>query len=170
MTGAVTLVPHDPLWAKNYQSEAARIAAALGDTMVAIHHVGSTSVPGLIAKPVIDILLEVENLDALDGKASAMHALGYTARGENGIAGRRYYVRQLANGSRSHQIHAFAAGKGQVASHLAFRNHLRANPAIAAEYAGIKRISLAQSDSRAAYQAGKDRWVTDMLATLGLVD
>ena len=89
----VRVVPYDSDWSRYFELERGRIEAALGDVVVALHHIGSTAVPGLLAKPVIDILLETSNLAELDRRTPDMEALGYEAKGEFGIAGRRYYRR-----------------------------------------------------------------------------
>jgi GrpB-like predicted nucleotidyltransferase (UPF0157 family) len=122
------------------------------------HHIGSTAVPGLAAKPVIDILVEVRSLDELDARESAMTALGYEARGENGIPGRRYY--QRGGAVRTHHVHAFARGHENVGRHLAFRNYLRTHGEVADEYARLKKAAAAAcgGDSEV-YSAMKDGFV-----------
>ncbi len=135
----IRLVAHDPRWADAFVHEGARIVAALGDVLVRIHHVGSTSIADIVAKPVIDILLEVSSLDALDMRATRLGALGYEAKGEFGIAGRRYFRKDDAHGSRTHQVHAFAAGFADVQRHLDFRDYLRAHPDVARAYGVLKQ-------------------------------
>src|SRR3954469_13931995 len=95
MTGPrrVEVVDADPAWPAAFAAEAGRIRAALGPVYVAIHHIGSTSVPELAAKPVIDMLLEVESLDQLDAAAGALEGTGYEGLGEFGLPGRRYFRR-----------------------------------------------------------------------------
>lgn len=113
---------------------------------VSVHHIGSTSVPGLSAKPIIDILVEVTDINELDAYNLAMVSAGYISRGENGIPGRRYFIK--GGGQRSHQVHAFAIGDLQVLRHLIFRDYLRKNRDIAGEYAEIKHSAalLSQND------------------------
>jgi GrpB-like predicted nucleotidyltransferase (UPF0157 family) len=82
---AVELVPHDPAWALQAAEESALISFALGPALVRVEHVGSTSVPGLRAKPIIDLLPVATNLEALDAREGAMIALGYEWRGELGF-------------------------------------------------------------------------------------
>ncbi|AMB77250.1 MULTISPECIES: GrpB family protein [Pantoea] len=124
-----------PEWADHFSTEAAVIAAALGEHLVAIHHIGSTAVEGLSAKPVIDILAEVMNPDAPTAESGLIQA-GYQPRGENGIPGRRYFTKGVQ--ARTHQIHAFLPGSPHIIRHLAFRNYLRHFPAIRHEYAAVK--------------------------------
>ncbi|HDU7918554.1 TPA: GrpB family protein [Serratia marcescens] len=83
----------------------------------------------IITLPTIDILLEVESLPALDSLNDRMRDMGYTPRGENGIAGRRYDIK--GNGKRTHHVHAFIAGSEQAIGHLAFRDYLRKHHGVA---------------------------------------
>lgn len=140
----IAVVAYDDNWPALFATEYALLQPVLGDVMAQIHHIGSTSVPGLAAKPVIDILLEVNDLNALDSLNPAMANVGYTARGENGIPGRRYFTK--GGKARSHQIHAFATGDAQLEKHLAFRDYLRTTPEAAAAYAQIKREAARASD------------------------
>ena len=144
----IAVVDYDPQWVTNYVTEAGAIAQALGDVAVRIHHIGSTAVPGLSAKPVIDMLLEVASLSDLDKLDHVMVDLGYRPRGENGIAGRRYYTK--GGDARTHHLHAFVVGDAPIQRHLAFRDYLRVNPDVCAEYAAIKRAAALACDNDAA--------------------
>lgn len=135
----VILVAYDEQWPALYEAERALLQITLGQVISDIQHIGSTSVPGLTAKPVIDILLAVSGLDELDKLTSEMERAGYTARGENGILNRRYFTK--GGVQRSHHIHAFAAGDTQIVKHLAFRNYLIKNKDKAEEYAEVKRAA-----------------------------
>jgi GrpB-like predicted nucleotidyltransferase (UPF0157 family) len=153
---------YDPAWSKQFDGERQRIAAALGPTAVRIHHIGSTAVPKMKAKPIIDILLEVPSVETLDEQSPALEALGYEALGEFGIAGRRYFRRDDADGTRTHQVHAFKAGVPDVIRHLAFRDYLRANRPIALEYGKLKeRLASAHPHEPEAYMNGKDSFVKE---------
>ena len=133
----VRLRDPDPGWPAAFAAEAARIAPALGPR-VALHHVGSTSVPGPEAKPIIDVLVAAPALADLDAAAPAMAALGYEAMGALGIEGRRGF-RRIVGGVRTHHLHGFEEGSPHVARHLAFRDDLRAHPEEAAAYGALKR-------------------------------
>lgn len=115
----VTLAGPDPAWPQRFETERAALAALLGPDAW-IHHIGSTAVPGLVAKPVVDILVEVPDVTALDHLAVGFRALGYTPRGENGIPGRRYFVKGAPE--RTHHLHAFPAGSHDAVRHLALRD------------------------------------------------
>lgn len=138
---ALAPVPHDPDWRAQFLAEQRLIAAALNIPSACIHHVGSTAIPPIYAKPIIDVLVEVEDVGELDAR-SAMRALGYRARGENGIAGRRYFTKDRSDGLRSHHVHCFERGSPGVIRHLAFRDFLRAHPDRAETYSKIKQEAL----------------------------
>jgi len=158
----IYVVSHDPAWAAKFELEAARIKAAAAEAIVRIHHIGSTAIPRIKAKPIIDILLEVASLDALDRKTPALEALGYEAKGEFGISGRRYFRRDDAAGRRTHQIHAFAAGVPDVTRHIAFRYYMRAHPLTAEEYSALKeRLAHEYPHDMDAYMDGKDLFVKE---------
>lgn len=158
----IQVIPYRPEWATAFDIEAVRITAALGQVAVHVHHIGSTAIPYTRAKPVIDILLEVGSLEALDRGTPMLEALGYEAMGEFGIPGRRYFRQDDASGNRTHQVHAFETGTPNVLRHLAFRDYLRAHPALAVEYGELK-VSLAERHPQdmAAYIAGKDGFVKE---------
>ncbi|MBO8125181.1 GrpB family protein, partial [Escherichia coli] len=98
----LTVVDYDDMWPTLFENERSLLQVTLGHVISQIHHIGSTSVPGLSAKPVIDILIEVTNLDELDSLNQAMERAGYTVRGENGISNRRYFTK--GENQRSHHI------------------------------------------------------------------
>lgn len=118
----VVVVPHDPAWSRRFESEAELVAEAFGSAAVAIHPIGSTAIPGIFAKPTIDMLVEAASLDAIDRRVAALDALAYEATGEFGIVvRRRYFRRDNAAGVREYRIHAFAVRSGEAARHLARR-------------------------------------------------
>src|SRR5918999_3378331 len=106
----VEVVPHNPQWRDAYEAEAKHVVAALGENVVAIHHIGSTAIPDIYAKPVIDLLVEVRDITEVDGRSSAMEPLGYEVMGEYGIPGRRYFRKDDQEEIRTHNIHAFETG------------------------------------------------------------
>jgi len=115
-------------------------------------------VPGLAAKPIIDILLEVRDLADLDAHNSEMETIGYKPMGEFGILGRRYFPKGGDN--RSHQIHAFLRDDPNVYRHIAFRDYLRRHPEVAQEYAALKRqVARTCDNDIGRYCDGKDTYV-----------
>jgi len=158
----ITVVPYDPAWPALFAQEEDRLRIPLQDCIRAYHHIGSTSVPGLCAKPIIDMIGEAASLEAVDECANVFEALGYTAYGEFGIPERRLFCRDQ-NGVRTHHLHIFPAGHAQVARHLRFRDHLRANPEAAREYGELKmRLVAAHDGDREAYIEGKSPFIKDL--------
>lgn len=161
----VRVVPHNEQWPQSFLAASEEVAAVMGDNLLAIHHIGSTSVPGIYAKPIIDMLVTVRDLTRLDATAEQMSALGYEGLGEFGIAGRRYFRRNDSSGERTEQVHAFESGSPQVLRHLAFRDYLRAHPEPAAQYSDLKRrLAEAHPNDIEAYMDGKDSFIKDVEA------
>jgi GrpB-like predicted nucleotidyltransferase (UPF0157 family) len=165
MPRPVALSPHDPHWAVRAGALIAGLRVAAPGAFVVLHHIGSTAVPGLAAKPVIDLLGEADSLAAIEAARAALEGLGWRWRGENGAAGRRYFTRDdPETGARAAHLHVHTAGDPMIAWHLAFRDRLRAEPETAAAYEAEKRrcAALHPGDS-GAYAACKKAW-TDRVA------
>ena len=160
----VTVVDPDPAWSVKYEEEKEKLLAVLKENAIAIYHIGSTSVPGLAAKPVIDIMAAVRSLEAVDAQADDFLRLGYEYLGEFGIAGRRYLRR--GGDERTHQVHIFHMDDwDNISRHLAFRDYMRTHENARAQYAQLKK-ELAQRfpydiDS---YCDGKDAFVKKLEA------
>ena len=162
MAQHVTVSDYRAEWPRLYEEERARIAAILQDNGLSIYHIGSTSVPGLAAKPIIDILAVVRSLEAVDAAAQQFAGIGYEYMGEFGIAGRRYL--RKGGDERTHQIHIFQADDwDNIGRHLAFREYMRAHAAAREEYAALKK-ALAQKFPYdiEGYCDGKERFVREM--------
>ena len=157
----VRLLPHDRRWAARAEAEAGKIRAALNLPDIEVHHIGSTAIPGIQAKPIIDLLLAVPDLGELDRSRAALEAAGYQWHGEHGLAGRRYFTfDDPRTGARLVQLHGFAAGDEAIARHLAFRDYLRDRPELAMEYQHEKQrcAALHPTDSHA-YSDCKCDWI-----------
>jgi GrpB-like predicted nucleotidyltransferase (UPF0157 family) len=163
----VVIVAPDPAWNRRFASEAAVLRASLGEPLLAVHHVGSTSVPGLWAKDTVDVLPVVRDLADVDAARTRLEAAGLEWRGEYGIPGRRYLVRIGADPSaRATNVHVYAPAHPEIARHLAFRDHLRAHPQVAAAYGALKReLARVHGDARQSYQDGKSAFIEDVLRT-----
>jgi len=133
----VILVEHVSWWPSLAKQEIERIRAALPGQIVAIHHVGSTAIPGIKAKPILDFVMGVRSLSAFDQETAILDGLGYSARGEHGISGRRYFTKDT-NGSRSHHLHVYQYENPEIERHLLFRDFLRQHPEHAREYERLK--------------------------------
>jgi GrpB-like predicted nucleotidyltransferase (UPF0157 family) len=156
----VELVPHNPAWADMAQAQAARLKGVLGDNLVAVHHIGSTAIPGIAAKPIVDLLPVVADLAALDAARPAVEALGYAWRGEFGLPGRRYCVLSDGAGTRLVQAHCYQADSPEIERHLAYRDYMRAHPDQAARYEAEKRRAAAlHPNDSLAYNGAKSDWI-----------
>lgn len=160
MPRSVSLLPWTPHWAVRAGALIADLHAVAPEAFRALHHVGSTAVPGLRAKPVIDLLGETGGLAMIEAARPALEGLGWRWRGENGVAGRRYFTRDdPQTGARDAHLHVHAAGDPMIAWHLAFRDRLRAEPATAAAYEREKlRCAALHPDDSGAYAACKKAW------------
>ena len=159
----VEVVNHNQKWREKFQIEAEKIHHILGENIIAIHHIGSTAIPDIYAKPIIDILVEVKNLVKVDERNSLMESLDYEVMGEFGIAERRYFRKNNQEGIRIYHVHIFEVNSKQVERHLAFRDYMIFHPEDADKYSELKR-SLAQKyptdiDS---YMNGKDNFIKEI--------
>lgn len=137
-TRVIEVISYTDAWIKQFLKEKQLLESSIDtDTLITIHHIGSTSVAGLSAKPVIDIMLEVSSLKLLDNHNSTMEQLGYVVKGEYGVEGRRYY--QKGEEQRTHHVHAFLTGDPNIKRHLVFRDYLVAFPQIRQTYDALKR-------------------------------
>ncbi|MCM3088067.1 GrpB family protein [Bhargavaea ginsengi] len=124
-------------WPLQFKEASNTFQEIFGNALTDIHHIGSTSIPGMAAKPVIDILAEVRDIGELETFNHQMELEGFVARGEHGVPGRRYFVRAEGN-VHTHHVHMFANGSDQVKRHLAFRDYLRKHPVEAERYRSLK--------------------------------
>ena len=136
----IVVLPYSDSWPKLYEQEALRIRGVLGREIVSIHHIGSTSIPGCNAKPIIDILIEVKNIERVDSYNEKMIELGYEPRGELGIPGRRYFSREEPKYVRTHHVHSFQSGNIGILRHLAFRDYMREHPEDVKTYSDLKIV------------------------------
>jgi GrpB-like predicted nucleotidyltransferase (UPF0157 family)/ADP-ribose pyrophosphatase YjhB (NUDIX family) len=153
----VRIVEYDAAWPERFQALARRAARALGDCVLRVEHVGSTSVPGLAAKPVVDLDVVVRPADVSLG-IQRLEAIGYTHRGELGIPGRHAF--RVPPGEPKHHLYLCVPESQGFRDHLRFRNHLRADPEAAREYAALKRRLADEHGADAdAYQRAKSDFI-----------
>ncbi|WP_310424517.1 GrpB family protein [Chamaesiphon sp. VAR_48_metabat_135_sub] len=139
MTRKVEVVPHNPNWRTLFETESKQITIALVENVIAIHHIGSTSIETIYAKPIIDILVEVSSISKVDENNSQMQALGYQCMGEFGIKDRRFFLKDNPAGIRTHHVHVFEVDSPQVKRHLAFRDYLNNHLEDAESYSALKQ-------------------------------
>ena len=162
MSQHITVVNYDPEWPSKYVQERDYITEILKDNCISVYHIGSTSVPGLAAKPIIDIMVGVRSLERVDTVAEKFSDIGYEYLGEFGIAGRRYL--RKGGDERTHQIHIFQADDwNNIGRHLAFRDYMRTHEKERNQYAKIKK-DLAQKFPYdiEGYCDGKENFVREM--------
>ena len=161
----VRLVPHDPRWAALAEAEAARIRDAVAPVGLETHHIGSTSIPGILAKPVLDLLGVAASLDEFERMQPVLERLGYMWRGEYGLPGRRFCTLDDGKGVRRVQLHGYAAGDPSIRRQLAFRDYLRARADVARAYEGEKlRCAALHPDNSTEYSACKGTFIRSVEA------
>ena len=161
--GVVRLLPYQPGWVGLFEAEAQRLRDALGGRIGTIVHVGSTAIPGMPAKPIIDIAASVESLAEAEGLIPDLARLGYEwgERDMQDVPDRRYFVRRTADGQAStHHLSLGEPASDFWVRTLAFRDYLRTHPEAAAEYAELKRdLARRFRTDRGAYVDGKGAFV-----------
>lgn len=161
MEDPILVVDCDADWPMLYAQEKIQILDALGNTIADIQHIGSTSVPGLAAKPVIDILLGLEHVPPQAAQIAALETLGYQYCGELGIPGRHYFRRGMP---RTHQIHLVKWDSQFWETHILFRDFLRTHPDAAQQYKALKRnLAIKFRDDRERYTNSKAPLIEQML-------
>jgi GrpB-like predicted nucleotidyltransferase (UPF0157 family) len=160
MMRKIEVLPHDPNWHRAFQDESAQITVAFGDNLIAIDHIGSTAIPKIYAKPIIDLLVSVTDITKVDECNGSMQALGYEVMGEYGIADRRYFRKDNELGIRTHHVHVFAVGSAHIDRHLTFRDYMRVHPDEAQRYSDLKQTLAKQyPDDIEGYMDGKDEFI-----------
>jgi GrpB-like predicted nucleotidyltransferase (UPF0157 family) len=152
----IVLVPYDPQWADLFAREHAAIVQACGCHVIAVHHIGSTAIAGLVSKPIIDILAVLRRPE--DGAAciGSLARLGYEFRGAYGIDGRFYFTK---GNPRSHHLHMYPSDHREVERHLRFRDYLRSHSDEAAAYVDLKlQLAARFADDPQAYSTAKNEF------------
>lgn len=153
----IAIVEYDPRWPSLYEAERARLTAVLDRHILRIEHIGSTAVPGLAAKPLIDILVTVDRLGSSDAYVQPLRSLGYTYFPVLGGPDRYTFGRGVPH---THHVHIVEHGSGEHRRPLAFRDYLRSHPEVARQYATLKRGLAARfHDDRRAYNAAKTDFI-----------
>ncbi|OAQ64933.1 grpB protein domain-containing protein [Pochonia chlamydosporia 170] len=161
MSGIV-IRDYDVRWTETFEKLRQQILTTLGGLIQGVEHVGSTSVPGLPAKPIIDLDVIIANKDKLDSVISGLATLGYSHEGDLGIPGREAFATPA--GAPAHHLYVCVQDNAELLRHIAFRDYLRANPEMALEYGELKRILAAKhGTNRGAYAEDKSKFSLGVL-------
>lgn len=161
MTETVKIVTYSAEWPHLFEVEKNLIANTLGDNLVDVYHIGSTAVPGLSAKPVIDIMPVVKDILKVTNAITAMEQLGYEYKGEYGIPFRRYF--QKGGTTRTHNVHIYEQGNPEIDRHLKFRDWMRTHEDDSDAYGRIKtELALKYHHDIMHYCLGKESFITDI--------
>ena len=154
MTRRVEVISYHTDWPAQFEAEAALLRIVFGNNLVTIYHFGSTAIPGTSAKPIIDILLTVDNIACADDESilNKLQALGYNAVGEYGISGRRFFFKGTYD-VRTHHLHVYQNDNPHILRHIAFRDYLRTHPITAHQYSRLKE------DLASAFPEDMDRYI-----------
>lgn len=160
----VRLVPHDPAWAARFRAEAVLLQATIGIWITGgIHHIGSTAVPGLDAKPIIDIAVGVESLEASRPCIELLSEIDYLYSPYRGEV--MHWFCKPDPARRTHHLHLMPTGSERLEDEIVFRDYLRTHPAHAAEYGELKRrLAADHTEDREAYTNAKAHFVESMTA------
>jgi len=162
--GSVSLVPHQIEWAQAFERERLLLRNALGDTARAIAQVGSTAVPGLLAKPIIDIAIAVETFDHIRDWPPALAVHGYAYFGDR-QGWRDHFFAKGPDALRTCYLHVVEQGGERWRNYLRFRDRLRASPELRQEYESLKLAAAAANPTRDAYTAAKNDFIAGVLGT-----
>jgi GrpB-like predicted nucleotidyltransferase (UPF0157 family) len=162
MPAPVIVADYDPQWPEQFESIRRPVAAALGPLAATIEHVGSTSVPNLAAKPIIDLDVLLRSAADLPAAIERLATLGYIHQGDLGIPQREAFL--TPPHPIRHNLYVCPPESREFQRHIAFRNYLRAHPEAAQQYGDLKKSLAAQfRDDRDAYLAGKTNFITNIL-------
>lgn len=159
----LVIVNYDEAWPALFEELAAPLREAVADLGAEVEHFGSTSVPGLAAKPIVDIDVVVPSAADVPAAIERLRGLDYTYQGDKGIPGREAFL--WPPGATPHHLYVVVAGSEPLVAHLAFRDHLRKHPEVAGEYAALKRrLAEEYGDDRLGYTDAKSEFVLGVLA------
>jgi GrpB-like predicted nucleotidyltransferase (UPF0157 family) len=161
MNSLIEIVPYNEEWPAAFAAESELVKQALGANCILIHHIGSTSIPGLAAKPIIDMLPVVRDILKIDEVTNAMERIGYIAKGEYSIPSRRYF--QKTESHPAYNVHVYAEGNPIIKKYLGFCDWLRSHPDDLEAYAKLKRDLAAQfPQDMSNYNQGKTAFITEI--------
>lgn len=162
----VEVVPYQSEWANEFEEAQDALIAAVGNVALSIEHIGSTAVPGLAAKPTIDILMVVNSLKSFLRMLPEVEAIGFEHRPDNTLVGSddHLFVRKVTDGKRTHHLHVVKVGCAEIDQYRRFRDALRRDPTLAAEYERIKiELAAKYAADRMGYVEAKSEWLDQRL-------
>ena len=163
MPEPIVVVPYDPEWPELFARLGAELRDALGDVALRIDHIGSTSVPGLDAKPIVDVQISVASFSPLDAFRLPLEGLGFCFRADNPDLNKRYFREPF--GTRRTHIHVFRAGSWSEQLALLFRDYLQTRDEDARRYAELKyRLAAQYRDNRIGYTESKSPFIWETIA------
>jgi len=165
----VAVVPYSKVWPVLFEQERVALQAAVGNVARSIEHIGSTAVPGLSAKPTIDILLVVDSAEEFFKRLPRVEALGYDYRAHNTVVGSETHLffRKVSNGNRTHYLHVLRSDSPEIDDYRLFRDALRDDPALRQEYERLKLVLAAQhAADRNRYDTEKASWADGVVSSL----
>ncbi len=161
----IQVVPYNPAWPKQFRMISQQIQQALGENCIAIHHVGSTAVPGLWAKPIIDIIPVVKDIDVVKETNVAMQKEGYIAKGEFGMLFRRYFQRVFPQPAAN--VHVYEQGSGEIKRLILFRDFLTQHARYRQQYADLKKQLSEKVRDITHYTLAKDALIKEIDSQTG---
>jgi GrpB-like predicted nucleotidyltransferase (UPF0157 family) len=162
----IILEEYNPIWKSEYRKEKKDWELILDYNLISIHHIGSTAIPGIKSKPIIDILIELDSIEGLAVDEDYILENGYENKGENGIEGRVFYQRSI-DGKRKFHVHCYQYDHPQLAIHLKFKKMLLADEALAKEYETLKiKLAKKYKNDRQAYTEGKNEFIKKVIDIL----
>ena len=161
--GIVALEEYNENWNEDYRKEAEVLKDVLGDFVIEIHHVGSTSIKGLSANPIIDILLVIDSFDNINKVESILINYGYTNMGKQGIED-RYFFPKGADDARTHYVHIVDSKGDTYYNQLLFRDYLNEHPEYVKKFCDLKQdLADKYADNRRMYTACKSDFISDVI-------
>lgn len=162
--GTVKLVEYNPKWPTLYEVEAKQLIEVLGISPSNIQHVGSTSIPGLVAKPILDVAVLVDSLEVVDGWRKSLQAIGYQFKGiEKFLPDRRFFAKG-PNSNRTVYLHI--VNRKEYYGLLKFRDTLRNSPKLVEEYSALKqKLAMTHADNRDKYTLSKNDFIQNVLSS-----
>ena len=161
--GIVELKPHNTKWKELFKEESHLITSAISNFLVDIEHIGSTAIPDIVAKPIIDIAVAIDSLDNIEKIIKPLEQIGYTYRGEQGIPNRHLFVKG-GEEFRTHHLHVMHKTHYEWKKHIAFRNYLLNHPEEAHQYSELKKsLAVKYREDRGTYTESKDEFISGIL-------